>query len=347
MDSRRPTSADVAALAGVSRTTVSFVLNGRDVGISAATRQRVLDAARELGYHPSAPARQLAGGRSHTIGLVLRQSPEQVAGDAFLAELIRGLTGAARSAGFRVIVETLGHDGERLSELVGSRRVDGLVLSGPRFGEPELDALVRSHVPVVVQGSLPGVEIQSVDVDNRAGAQRAVEHLLGLGHSRIACITNAPLTYTSARERLDGWEAALRSAGIEPDPLWTEEADFDAPSGTRAMTRLLERMDPDAVFAASDVVALGAITALRAARRRVPEDVSVVGFDDIPLAAYLDPPLTTVRLPAYEIGHTVGRALLDRIATPAVATRTLLPTELIVRASTARARGSIVQSGAG
>ncbi len=346
MDPRRPTSADVAARAGVSRTTVSFVLNGRDVGISEATRQRVLEAARELGYHPSAPARQLAAGRSHTIGLVLRQSPEQLAGDAFLAELIRGLTSAARAAGFRVIIETLEPDAARCAELVRSGRVDGLVISGPRLGEPELDMLIRERVPVVLQGSLPGVDIPSVDVDNRAGAQRAVEHLLDLGHRRIGCITNAALTYTSARERLDGWEAALRAAGIEPDAAWVEEAAFDAPSGTRAMKRLLARVDPDAVFVASDVVALGAITALRAAHRRVPGDISIVGFDDIPLAAYLDPPLTTVRLPAYELGHTVGRALLDRIAAPAVATRTLLPTELIIRASTAAPRTSPVSSGA-
>lgn len=345
MDARRPTSADVAALAGVSRTTVSFVLNGRDVGISAATRQRVLDAARQLGYHPNAPARQLAAGRSHTIGLVLRRSPEQVAGDSFLAEVIRGLNGAARSAGYRVIVETLDSDGETYGELIRSRRADGLVISGPRTGEPELESLAREGVPVVLQGSLPGVDLPSVDVDNRAGAQRAVEHLLALGHRRVGMITNAPLGYTSARERLDGYEAALRGAGIEPNPDWVVEGGFDAPSGNRAMERLLARLEPDAVFVASDVVALGAITALRHARRRVPDDVSLVGFDDIPLAAYLDPPLTTVRLPAYELGHAVGRALLDRIAVPAVPTRTLLPTELVVRASTAPPKPSPLPSG--
>lgn len=346
MESRRPTSADVAALAGVSRTTVSFVLNGRDVGISPATRERVLEAARRLGYHPSAPARQLAGGRSQTIGLVLRQSPEQVAGDAFVAEMIRGLTTAARSSGYGVIVETLEPDAERYEALIRSRRADGLVISGPRAGEPELEGLVAEGVPVVLQGSLPGVDIPSVDVDNRAGAQRAVEHLLALGHRRIACITNAPISYTSARERVEGYEAALREGGIEPDPNWVVEAAFDAPSGHRAMERLLARMDPEAVFVASDVVALGAITALRRARRRVPEDISIIGFDDIPVAAYLDPPLTTIRLPAYELGHAVGRVLIDRIETPAVATRTLLPTELVIRGSTGPPRSTPLPRGA-
>jgi DNA-binding LacI/PurR family transcriptional regulator len=138
----------------------------------------------------------------------------------------------------------------------------------------------------------------------------------------------------------------MREAGIEPNPAWVEEAAFDAPSGSRAMTALLARMDPEAVFVASDVVALGAIGALRQAGRRVPADISVVGFDDIPLAAHLDTPLTTVRLPAFELGQAVGRALFERIAAPGVSARTLLPTELIVRQSTGPPRLSPVSRGA-
>jgi LacI family transcriptional regulator len=344
---RRPTSADVAALAGVSRTTVSFVLNERDAQISPATRQRVLDAARQLGYHPHAPAQQLAGGTSRTIGLVLRQSPEQVAGDPFLAETLRGLTATAREHGFRVIVEAHDGDGDGFGDLIRSRRIDGLVVSGPRAGELDvLRDIVAEGFPLVLQGWLPGLDAPSVDVDNREGARRAVEHLLGLGHRRIGCITNAALEYTAARERLVGYQAAMREAEIEPDPAWVEEAAFDAPSGSRAMTALLARMDPEAVFVASDVVALGAIGALRQAGRRVPADVSVVGFDDIPLAAHLDPPLTTVRLPAFELGQTVGRALFERIAAPGVSVRTLLPTELVVRQSTGPPRLSPVSRGA-
>src|SRR5687767_11257755 len=148
MDPKRPTSADVAALAGVSRTTVSFVLNGRDTSISPATRERVLDAARELGYHPHASARQLAGGRSHTLGLVVRQSPEQIAGDALLAETLRGLTAAARSRGFRVIVEAIDGGESPYADLLRSRRVDGLVVSGPRSDDPDLKALIGEGFPV-------------------------------------------------------------------------------------------------------------------------------------------------------------------------------------------------------
>ena len=146
----------------------------------------------------------------------------------------------------------------------------------------------------------------------------------------------------AASERLDGYRDALRGANIEPRPEWIVEAAFDAGSGHLAMARLLDRGPLDAVFVASDVVAFGALGALRAAHRRVPEDISVVGFDDIPLAAFLDPPLTTVRLPTYELGHALGTALLDRIAHPAAPRRTLLPTELVVRSSTGPPRSSTV-----
>jgi len=340
MHPKRPTSADVAALAGVSRTTVSFVLNGRDVAITPATRERVLDAARTLGYHPHGPARQLAGGQSNTVALVLRQTREQVAGDALLAETLRGLTIAARSRGYRVLVESFLPGDDGYAELVGSRRTDGLVVSGPRTDDRHLLELVRAGFPLVLQGALSGLDVPSVDVDNAAGARLAVEHLLALGHRRIGCITNAPLAYTAARERLEGYRAALRTVGIEPDPAWVEEAAFDAPSGRRAMRTLLARADVEAVFVASDVVAFGAIDAVRAAGRRIPDDLSIVGFDDIPLAAFLEPPLTTVRLPAYELGHAAGLALLDRISRATVPARTLLPTELVVRASTGPPRPS-------
>jgi LacI family transcriptional regulator len=339
--SKRPTSADVAAMAGVSRTTVSFVLNHRaDVKIPAGTRQRVVDAATQLGYQPNASARQLAGGRSHVLALVLHQSPEQVASDAVLAETLRGLSAAARAGGFRVMVELLTPEGPEAtySSLLRAQHADGLIVSGPRSDDPSLQELVRDGFPVVLQGSFPDISILSVDVDNVAGARGAVEHLLSLGHRRIACITNARLVYTAAQERLAGYRAALAAAGIAYEPILVAEADFDAPSGHAAMAELLARTTFDAAFIASDVVALGAIGALRQAGRRVPDDISIVGFDDIPLAAYFDPPLTTVRLPAFELGQAAGRALLERLADRANPHRTLLPTELIVRGSTARRR---------
>jgi DNA-binding LacI/PurR family transcriptional regulator len=337
---KRPTSADVALAAGVSRTTVSFVLNGRqDVKIPLETRERVLAAAERLGYHPHAPARQLAGGRSHIVALVLHQTPEQVAGDAVLAETLRGFASAARAEGFRVMVEPLAPDGPHstYTDLLRAQHADGLVVSGPRIDDPSLLELVRDGFPIVLQGSLPDVAVSSVDVDNVAGSRGAVEHLIALGHRRIACITNAPLVYTAARDRLAGYREALEGAGIELDPALVAEGAFDAPSGHSAMAHLLATTTFDAAFVASDVVALGAIGALREAGRRVPDDISIVGFDDIPLAGYFDPPLTTVHLPAFELGQAAGRSLIDRINDRPVPERTLLPTELVVRSSTRHA----------
>ena len=333
---KRPTSADVAAVAGVSRTTVSFVLNERaGAHIPESTRRRVLDAAARLDYHPNSVARQLAGGASRAIGLVLRQTPEQAANDAVLAETLRGLASAARAANHRVVLETLAPGEAHYASLLRSGRTDGLIVSGPRFDDEELVELVHDGFPVVIQGAFPGLEVPSVDVDNVAGARLAVEHLLALGHRRIGCITNAPLAYTAAAERLMGYREALAAAGIADDAALVAEGGFDARSGHRAVAEILARTTPEALFVASDVVAFGALAGLRDAGLAVPGDVSVVGFDAIPLAAYLNPPLTTIKLPAFDLGLTAGRAIFDRISGRPVKPRTLLPTELIIRASTA------------
>jgi DNA-binding LacI/PurR family transcriptional regulator len=329
----------VAALAGVSRTTVSFVLNDRpETHISPATRARVLAAAAQLGYRPHASARGLAVGRSQSLGLVLRQTAEQVAEDALLAATLRGIADAARAEGYQVLLEPLAPGDGGYGDLLRSHRADGLIISGPRAGDDdELAALAEAGAAVVIQGSLDGVRFPCVDVDNVAGARQAVEHLVTLGHRVIGHVTNAPRPYTAARERRAGYAAVLADAGIAPDDDLVVEAAFSAASGRRAMAALLRaRPDLTAVFVASDVVAFGAIAAIRDAGRGVPDDVSVVGFDDIPLAAFSDPPLTTVHVPAFELGRSAGVALLDRIHGRRGITRTVLPIELVLRSSTTR-----------
>ena len=335
---RRATSADVAARAGVSRTTVSFVLNERpDASIAEETRIRVREAARELGYYSHGAARALAGGASQTIGLVLRQSPEQVSSDALLAETLWGIGSEAHKGGYRVLVEPLSPGVGRYTDLVLSQRVDGLIVSGPRTDDEELAALVADDFPIILQGSLPTLDAPSVDVDNRAGARAAVDHLLGLGHRVVGCITNAPLAYTAAADRLEGYRDALGAAGIPFDAGLVVEGAFDATSGWSAMGALLDRAPGlTAVFVASDIVAFGALRALREAGRRVPGDVSVVGFDDIPLARHFDPPLTTIHLPARALGVAAGRALVERLAGGLRSARILLDTEMVVRGSTRR-----------
>jgi len=338
MHAQRPKAKDVAALAGVSTTTVSFVMNDRvGANISPATRQRVLDAAAKLGYQPHASARNLAGGRSHIVGLVIQQTTEQIAGDALLAQTLKGLSTAAREARYQVLIEPVAGNGA-YSDLLRSQRVDGIVMSGPRNDDAELAALAADGFPIVLQGHRADLDVPSVDVDNRTGAREAIAHLVGLGHRRIACVTNAPLVYTAAAERRDGYLDALRDAGIEFDPELLVEAEFVAASGHAAVARLVGRAAFTAIFVASDVVALGVLRALREAGLDVPGDVSVVGFDDVDLAEHFDPPLTTVRVPARQLGEVAGRTLLDRIAGQVVAPRTVLSTELIVRASTGPVR---------
>jgi LacI family transcriptional regulator len=329
---------------------VSFVLNRRvGASIPEETRRRVLAAAEELGYHPHGAARALAGGASHTIGLVLRQSAEQVAADALLAETLWGIGSEAHQGGYRVLVEPLEPDDGHYSELVRSQHVDGLIVSGPRTDDRELLDLVSDGFPIMLQGSLPSLDVPGVDVDNRAASRLAVEHLIGLGHQRIGCITNAPLAYTASADRLAGYRDALEAAGIETPPEFVVEGAFDAGSGHMAAAMLLEQApDVTALFVASDVVAFGALRAIREAGRKVPADISVVGFDDIPLASHFDPPLTTVRIPARALGAAAGRALLERLAGRAAGQRLLLPTEFVVRESTAppshRARAGRTQA---
>lgn len=332
---RRPTSADVAAQAGVSRTTVSLVLNERGSSIPEPTRQRVIEAARALGYFPDRAAGGLVHGLSQTMALVLRQTAEQIAADALLAETLRGISTAARGAHYRVLVEPVTAATPSYGNIVRSGRADGVIVSGPTFDDPELRALVEDGFPIVIQGRVPGLGAPSVDIDNVASARLAVDHLIELGHRRIACITNAPLEYTAAADRLAGYREALAAAGIRVDEGLIAQGAFSAPSGQQAMAAILAHGQPDAVFAASDTVALGAIGAIRDSGFRVPEDISVIGFDDIPLAAYFDPPLTTVRMPAHDLGLAAGTAMLDVITGRDAPLRTLLATRIVVRSSTA------------
>lgn len=325
----------MAAAAGVSQTTVSLVLNGRFGHVGAATRERVLSTAESLGYHLNSPARQLASGVTQTLGFVVRQSAEQIAGDSFLIATLQGFASVARAAGYRVVVEPLGPEDGTYEQLLRAQHVDALVVSGPQSDDVELAHLVEDGFPIVLHGARDDLPVASVDVDNAAGARLAVQHLLALGHRRIACVI-FDLSYTAAAERLAGYRSALRSAGIEPDDSLIAETGYRAQSAREATARLLEREDFSAVFAAADLTAAAVLGALRDAGKNVPGDVSLVGFDDLPLAEFLDPPLTTVRVPAVSVGEALGRALLGRVAGDREPRRTLLPVDLVVRSSAER-----------
>ncbi len=337
MARRQARSQDVAELAGVSRTTVSFVLNDvPGVKISAETRQRVLEAARDLNYYPTAAARSLASGKTQRIGLVLGSGQKRLAADAFLPSFLQGVTASVHRRGYLLVLQ-MAEDlpsHEAYLRLIREQQVDGLILSGPRAGDLLLPELSEEGFPLILHGRLNGCDFPSVDVDNQAAANKAVSHLIGLGHRRIGFISNAPLSYSGARERLEGYKTALLEHNISYDAALVQTAAFLPESGQVAMHELLRLPDrPTAVFAASDVVALGAMSAVRAAGLTIPEDVAFVGFDDIFLAAEAHPPLTTVRVPAYGLGWTAAEILISLIEGDKTVSSVILETELVVRSS--------------
>ena len=335
---KRSTSLDVAKVAGVSRTTVSFVLNDvPSVSISEATRQRVLDAAKKLNYSPNVAGKKLVSGKSYTIGLVLCQSVEQIFTDAFLLQVILGVEQAAIQQDFHVLLKPVDpNDAGGYARLITENHVDGILLSGPRQDDTALMRLHQQHVPVLLMGQLPDTDIPYVDVDATAGAELAVNHLIDLGHEHIGMITNAPLDYTSAQQRREGYARALKNAELALDNRYIKEGNYTPGSGFDAMKALLDlRPLLTAVFVASDVVAVGALLAIKQAGLRIPEDIALVGFDDIPLAEYFDPPLTTIRLPAYELGWAGGERLIRIIQGEGLTDLSLLlETKLITRQST-------------
>lgn len=303
MANQRVTARDVARRAGVSATTVSFVLNNVEgMRISEETRARVMEAAKALDYHPDSIARRMVTGQTQNIAYVIRQNPELAFADAFMPQVLHGLAQGAAAKNFHVLFEPIGPEDSRgFAWLMRERHVDGMVISGPRTDDPDLFELLKRNFPVVLQGQLPGAQIPFVDVDNQHGARIATQRLIGLGHRRIGLITNAGLNYTAAAARLAGYREALTAAGILFEEKLIRYGNFTPQSGEAAIADLL-RERPTAVFVASDVVALGTLNRLQAMGVRVPDDVALVGFDDIPLARYLDPPLTTMRLPAFGLG---------------------------------------------
>ena len=335
---KRSTAQDVAELAGVSRTTVSFVLNSvPGVRISDETRQRVLNAARQLQYHPDATARRMVTGRTNVIGFVIRQSPDQAFADYFLPQVLSGLSRAVSAQNYHILIEPIPPEDQTgaYTRLIRERHVDGIVLSGPRFDDQELLRIHAEGAPVVLMGQLPNTDLPFVDVDNVGGAETATRHLIALGHRRIALITNADPDYTASVDRLAGYRRALEAADIPYDESLVRYGDFTSRGGATAMTSLLRlKPPPTGVFVASDTGALGALQAIRNNGLRVPEDLAMVGFDDAPPSEFIEPPLTTIRLPAYGLGWAAADMLMrlvvgEQIRQPAV----ILETELIVRKS--------------
>lgn len=320
----------VAALAAVSTATVSYVLNDNGK-VAPATRRRVLEAMAQLNYQPSYAARSLRG-QGRTLGLVLPQQGQLA--DPTLAELLAGITEAAAAKGYHILLAN-GPEAEAEAELQLARsgRVDGLLLLDLREGDERVARLTAYKVPFVCIGPPPhGSQCASVSVAAAAGAALAVRHLLRLGHRRVALI-QLPSELTDSEPRYQGYAAALVEAGIEPDPALTIEGGRSQEDGYGAMQELRSQpIPPTAVLASSDALAFGALHLLHDEGLLVGNDVSVVGFDDVPLAAHSNPPLTTVRLPRQQLGAEAATLLIAQIEVAAPRTITL-DTRLIVRRS--------------
>lgn len=333
-ESARPTLELVAARAGVSRATASRALRGSS-NVSAATRVAVLQAASELSYTVNRAARSLVTRRSDTLAFFVAETEDRMFHDPYFLGVLRGAQSEAAAAGLQLIFAVASSDAEveQFVSYAGGGHVDGVLLVSLHGDDQLAEALEAAGVPTVLNGRpfRPDAELYSVDSDNVAGARMATELLIAQGRRRIATITGPP-DMAVGQDRLAGYRAALRAADLPHRDALITEGDFSVAGGARAMTALLEREpDVDAVFAASDLTALGAMRAIAEQGRRVPDDVALVGFDDVGEARLTSPPLSTVRQPIDELGRAMTRVLLARIAGEQVPLRSVLPVALVRR----------------
>lgn len=328
------TIAEIARRAGVSKTTVSRVLNDRP-DVDQATRQRIQQLIEETGYVPHVAAVSLATGRTGLLGLL---APSLLR--PWTIQIIQGIADAIDSTDYELVLYTTSmaeRNQEMYARALAHGLTDGLIVILPREGGMEyLTNLRKQSFPLVLidyRGQTP--DMPSVTAANLSGAFGAVEHLLSLGHRRIGIITGL-MDLGCSRDRLAGYREALQKAGLETDPDLIVAGDFSEPSGYEGMRRLMTlREPPTAVFASNDEMALGAMRAARDLDLRIPEDVSLVGFDDVHMAQFAVPPLTTVRQPMSDMGRRAVEMLLLQIKGDNLSeSRVVLPTELIIREST-------------
>src|SRR5882757_543621 len=322
---------DVAAHAGVSFQTVSKVLKGAPVEVSEATRLRIHAAAEELGYVPNAVARGLLSKSTYSIGIIADDLD-----DWALAQFVVGAEQEARSNGHAVMIGTaLGNDGLAYLRQLMERRVDGILSAAPRLEKDAEIGEMLKWVPAVGLHHFPGGGIPVVGSSHSGTGRLVAGHLLELGHKQVGMVTG-PRARIVVATRARGFKAELAAGGV---PLLADqvvEADWTSESGFTKATELLERQPKTtAIFAHNDLIALGVLAALHQRGMRVPDDCAVVGCDDMPFAAYVTPPLTTVRIPMRETGQRAMSLLLERIRGAEVESRVNLPVELIVRESTA------------
>lgn len=349
--SKHPTQADVARLAGVSRATVSYVVNGlseAEAPITDETRQRVREAVEELGYHPDARAQSLRSGTTNTIGLLIpdMQNPHYW-------EIANGVEQQLQTENFDLLLATTSLDPEREIHFVDAlsrRRIDGLILllTYPERVKTRIESLAKSRMALVLVGATLSdsdpslaVSFDCAEPNYYDGAMQTMRHLIGLGHRRIGMIYGVADPRLGT-DRLRAYQESLESAGLEFNEHLIEPCGTTLEAGYEATLRLLERSPrPTAILVINDLLAIGALRAASVRGIRVPDDLSIASFDDIEMAAYASPPLTTMRVNAQEVGRTAARLLLMRLQNPSLpAQHARIPSRLVVRGSTGRAPSS-------
>jgi LacI family transcriptional regulator len=328
---------EVGKLAGVSRSTVSRVINDHP-SVRDEVRERVWTVIRETGYQPHAAARSLVTRRTRIIGVIIPEAVTKLFTDPFFPHLLCGITRTCNSERYHLLLSLFNDPAgpeAMYRRVVRSGHLDGVIVASTHMDDPLFPRLLQDGVPFVLAGRHPNSSVNYVDVDNVDGARMAVEHLIRLGHTRIATITG-PRSMTHGQDRLAGYRLALEAHQLAADDDLIVEGDYTEASGSMGVRRLLSA-SPTAIFVASDIMAIGALKALREAGLRVPEDVALVGFDDVPIAAAVEPALTTVQQPIERLGSMAAELLLNLLQHPsdvqAPASRIVLPTKLVVRDS--------------
>lgn len=334
MTSERLTIIEIAKQSGVSRSTVSRVIND-DPNVNVNTRQRVRSVMQNLNFQPNAAARGLAAGKTRILGLVIPMGVAALFSDPYFPQVIQGITAACNQHDYSTMLWLAEPEYERrtIQQIVSAGMIDGVIVASALTDDAVIDAVHARHIPFVLIGRHPvHTDITYVDVDNRMSSRDAVLHLLRLGYTRVATIAG-PLNMIGGMDRLAGYKDALKARGRMADARLIAVGDFSEESGYEAMKELLAHA-PDAVFVASDTMALGALRALREAGKKVPDDVALVGYDDMPFAARTDPPLTSVRQPIHRAGFVAAETLMELIQEEDYAPRrVILPTELVIRES--------------
>lgn len=346
----------VAAGAGVSASTVSRVLTG-DRRISEPTRQKVLQVMEQLGYHPNAIARSLVNQKSNTIGLVLSRTPRTAMAIPFFAELIGGITEQAYADKHHVLlVSSLSAEEEcsQVLNLFRNKRVEGVIHAASRMDDTLVSAMEQEGFPFVVIGRVPGRDVPSVNNDNIAAADMAVTHLLDQGYSRIACVGGSPDLVVTF-DRLQGYKNALTRRGIEIRKEWVICSESTTLAGMAAGEKLLcgaaresdreqkrdqersqEQERPDAIFAMDDTLAVGVLKSARQYGINCPEELGLIGFNDDLISSVMEPALSTVRIPIFEMGRQAAKMLIRGIQHEFTGRNRIVPAELVIRQSSMR-----------